>query len=126
MSDTVANSHEVLEIIGTIPLARERIAVGLTDWECVVLGAYCASMYVCMYITETGCGSNIWFAPGTESLNQLLPHHKNLYCSWLSHNTTNKAHRAADKPTLMDITQLTAVTQPPGLHGLKLYTMCRL
>lgn len=83
-------------------------------------------MYTRMYATEIDRESNIWIALGTESLNQLLPHHKNLYCFWLSHNTTNKAHRTADKPTMMDITQLTAVIQPPGLHALKLCRMCRL
>lgn len=61
---------------------------------------------------------NMWIALGKESQNQLLPHHKILNCIWLSHNTTNKANRTADKPTMMDISQLTAVAQPPGLHGL--------
>lgn len=79
-----------------------------------------------MYGTETDRRSNIWIALGTESKNQLLPHHKSLNCIWLSHNTTNKADRTADKPTMMDITQHTAVAQPPGLHGLQLYRTCKL
>lgn len=43
---------------------------------------------------------NIWTALGTDS-NQFLPHHKNLNCTWLSHNTTNIAQQTADKTTMM-------------------------
>lgn len=84
-----------------------------------------ACMYVCTPQKQTvgvTSGSLLAQSPRINSCHII----KSLYCSWLSHNTTNKAQRTADKPTTMDITQLTAVTQPPGLHGLKLYRMCRL
>lgn len=44
--------------------------------------------------------SNIWTTLGTESQNQLLPHHKILKFSWLSYSTTRKAQQPADKPTM--------------------------
>lgn len=44
--------------------------------------------------TESDRRINIWVVLGTETLNKFLPHHKkNLERGWLSHRTTNKAHR---------------------------------
>lgn len=70
---------------------------------------------------DSDCGSHIWIALSTKALNQLLPHHKAFIAAGTPTLPPTKPAEGTDKPTLMDITQLPPVTQPPGIYGLKLH-----
>lgn len=64
---------------------------------------------------------NIWVVLGTETLNTFLPHHKKKETSSAAGCHTvppTKPAEPADRPTVTDIKQLSAVAQPLQLHTL--------